>query len=118
MVTKLGARYHRNRRHLRKTKEACQSPKSGLVDEEGAEQPDQQSMSVPEQAQTGHELSAPYMQTNVPSGQEDATNEPAMTSRQPEPRVQPVVLPVQGPTMRSGRVVKKPAYLKDYVTGM
>ena len=75
-------------------------------------------MFVPEQAQTSHELSVPYMQKNVPSGQEDATNEPAMTSRQLEPHVQPVMLPLQGPTARSGRIVTKPAYLKDHFTGM
>ena len=27
-------------------------------------------------------------------------------------------LSVQGPTMRSGRVVQRPAYMNDYVTGM
>ena len=117
VVTKDRARYRRNHRHLRRTKEAYQSSKPGLVAEEGTEQLDQQSMSLPEQAQTGHKLSASCMQTNIPSGQEDATNEPAMTSMQPEPRGQPVASPVQGPKMRSGRVVKKPAYLKDYVTG-
>ena len=76
-----GARYHRNRRHLTRTK----SPKPGLVAEEDTVQPDQQSLLLPEQAQTGHELSAPCMLTNVPSGQADAINEPAVTSRQPEP---------------------------------
>ena len=95
--TEDGDRYRRNRRHLRKAKEACGSPKPGLVAEEGAEQPNQQTMSLPEQAQTSHELTASCMQTNVPSGQADATNKPAMKSRQPEPRrVQPVALPVQG----------------------
>lgn len=90
--------------------------------EEGAVQPDQQSISLPEQAQTGHELPVMRMQTNVGGGQADATNKHAMVSRLPEPRVQPVGLPVQGPTMRLGRVVRRPAclkdYLKDYVTEM
>ena len=89
-----------------------------LVAEEGVEQSDQQSTSLSEQAQTGHELSAPCKRTTVPSGRGDATNGHAMASRQPEPLVQPSGLPVQGPTTRSGRVVKKPAYLRDYVTGM
>ena len=48
-------------------------------------QPDQQSLSLPEQEQTGHELSAPCLLTNVPSGQAGAINEPAVTSRQPKP---------------------------------
>ena len=89
-----------------------------FVAEEGVEQSDQQWTSLPEQAQTGHELSAPCKRTTVPSGRVDATNGHAMASRQPEPLVQPSGLPVQGPTTRSGRVVKKPAYLRDYVTGM
>ena len=38
----------RNRPHLRKTKEACRSPKPGLVAGEGTVQPDQQSISLPE----------------------------------------------------------------------
>ena len=45
------------------------------------------------------------MQTNIASGQADATNEHAMVSRLPEPQVQHIGLPVQGLTMRSGRVV-------------
>ena len=118
MVTEDRARYCPNRRHLRRTKEAYRGPKPGLVAEEDTEQTDQQSLSLPEQAQTGHELSAPCMQANVPSGEADATNEPAVTSRQPEPRGQPVASPLQGPTTRSGRVIKRPAYLKDYVTRM
>ena len=118
VATEDGARYRRNRRHLRKTKEACRNSRPALVAEEGVEQSDQQSTSLPEQAQTGRELSAPCKRTNVPSGRVDATNGHAMASRQPEPLVQPSGLPVQGPTTRSGRVVKKPAYLRDYVTGM
>lgn len=43
-VTDDGARYHRNSRHPRITKEAYRSPKP--------EQPDQQSLSLPERAQT------------------------------------------------------------------
>ena len=101
MFTEDGARYRRNRRHLRKTKEACRNPKPDLVAEEGAVQPDQQSISLPEQAQTDHELSVMHMQTNVASGQADATNDHAMVSGLPKPRVQPVGLPVQGLTMRS-----------------
>ena len=85
VVTEDGARYRRNRRHLRRTKEAYRSPKPGLVAEEDTVQPDQQSLSLPEQEQIGHELSAPCMLTNVPSGQADALNEPAVTCRQPEP---------------------------------
>ena len=73
-------------------------------------------ISLPEQAQTGHELSVMCTQTNVASGQADATNEHAMVFRLPKPRVQPVGLAVQGPTMRLGRVVRRPSYLKDYVT--
>ena len=115
VATEDGARYRPNRRYLRKTKEACQSSRPALVAEEGVEQSDQQSTSLPEQAQTGHELSAPCKRTT--SGQVDATNEHAMALRQLEPLVQPSGLPVQGPTTRSGRVVKKPAYLRDYVTG-
>ena len=118
VFTEDGARYCRNRRHLRKIKEACQSPKPGLVAEEGAVQPDQQSISLSEQAQTGYELSVMRMQTNVARGQADARNKHAMVSRLPEPRVQHVGLPMQGLTMRSGRVVRGPAFLKDYVTGM
>ena len=118
VATEDGARYRRNRRHLRKKKEACRNSRPALVAEEGVEQSDQQSTSLPEQAQTGHELSAPCKRTTVPSGRGDATNGHAMASRQPEPLVQPSGLPVQGPTTRSGRVVKKPAYLRDYVTRM
>ena len=118
VATEDGARYRRNRRHLRKTKEACRNSRPALVAEEGVEQSDQQSTSLPEQAQTGDELSASCKRTTVPSGRGDATNGHAMASRQPEPLVQPSGLPVQGPTTRSGRVVKKPAYLRDYVTGM
>ena len=81
-------------------------------------QPDQQSLSLPEQEQTGHELSAPCLLTNVPSGQADAINEPAVTSRQPKPGGEHVASLVQRPTTRSGSVVKRPAYLMDYVTGM
>ena len=102
VATEDGARYRRNRRHLRKTKEACRSSRPALVAEEGVEQPHQQSTSLPEQAQTGHELSAPCKRTTVPSGRVDATNGHAMASRQPEPLVQPSGLPVQGPTTRSG----------------
>ena len=61
--------------------------------EEGVEQSDQQWTSLPEQAQTGHELSAPCKRTTVPSGRVDATNGHAMASRQPEPLVQPSGLP-------------------------
>lgn len=85
VVTEDGARYRRNRRHLRRTKEAYRSPKPGLVAEEDTLQLDQQSLSLPEQAQTGHGLPAPCWLTNVPTGQADAINEPAVTSRQPEP---------------------------------
>ena len=53
--------------------------------EEGVVQPDQQSISLPEQAQTGYELSVMRMQTNVARGQADATYEHAMVSRPPEP---------------------------------
>ena len=118
VATEDGARYRRSRRHLRKTKEACRSSRPTSVAEEGVEQSDQQLTPLPEQAQTGDELSAPCKRTTVPSGRGDATNGHAMASRQPEPLVQPSGLPVQGPTTRSGRVVKKPAYLRDYVTGM
>ena len=59
VVTEDGARYRRNRRHMRRTKEAYRSPKPGLVAEGDTEQPEQQSLSLPERAQTGHELSAP-----------------------------------------------------------
>ena len=118
VFTEDGARHRRNRHHLRKTKEACRSPKPGLVAEEGAVKPDQQSISLPEQAHTGYELSVVRMQTNVARGQADATNEHAMVSRLLEPRVQPVGLPVQGLTMHLGRVVRGPAYLKDYVAEM
>ena len=72
---------------------------------EGALQSDQHTISLPEQAQTSHELSVMCMQTNIASGQADATNEHAMVSRLPEPQVQHIGLPVQGLTMRSGRVV-------------
>ena len=48
VFTEDGARYRRNHRHLRKTKEACRSPKPGLVAGEGTVQPDQQSISLPE----------------------------------------------------------------------
>ena len=118
VFTEDGARYRRNRCHHRKTEATCRSPKPGLVAEEGAAQTDQQSISLPEQAQTGYELSMMRMQTNVARGQADATDEHAMVSRLLEPRVQPVGLPVQGLTMRLGRVVRWPAYLKDNVTGM
>ena len=118
VATEDGARYRRNRRHLRKTKEACRNSRPALVAEEGVEQSDQQSTSLPEQAQTGHELSAPCKRTTVPSGRVDTTNGRAMASRQPEPLAQPSGLPVRGPTRRSVRVVKKPTYLRDYVTGM
>ena len=118
VATEDGARYRRNRRHLRKTKEACRSSRPALVAEEGVEQPHQQSTSLPEQAQTGHELSAPCKRTTVPSGRVDTTNGRAMASRQPEPLAKPSGLPVGGPTTRSVRVVKKPTYLRDYVTGM
>lgn len=47
VVTEDGARYRRNRRHLRKTKEPYGGPKPSLVAEKGAEQPSQQSMSLP-----------------------------------------------------------------------
>ena len=66
VVTEDGARYRRNRRHLRRTKEAYRSPKSGLVAEEDTEQPEQQSLSLPERAQTGHELSAPCNSQTYP----------------------------------------------------
>ena len=79
--------------------------------EEGAKQPSQQLMSFPERGQTSHELAAPCIQTDAPSSQADATNEPVLPSGNPEP----VALPVQGPTTRSGRVVRRPGYLKDYV---
>ena len=118
VVAEDGARYRRNSHHPRRTKGAYRSPKPGLVAEEDTEQPDQQSLSLPEQAQTGHELSAPCMYANVPSGHADPISEPAVTSRQPEPGGQHVACPLLGPTSRSGRVVKRPAYLKDYVTGM
>ena len=104
VATKDGARYRRNRRHLKKTKEACRSSRPALVAEGGVEQSDQQSISLPEQAQTGHELSAPCKWTTVPSGRVDATNGHAMASRQPEPLVQPCGLLVQGLTTRPGRV--------------
>ena len=113
VATEDGARYRRDCRHLRKTKEACRSSRPALVPEEGVQQTDQQSISLPEQAQTGHELYTPCTWTTVSSGQVDATNEHAMVSRQPEPLVQPGGLPEQGPRTRSGRVVKKPAYLRD-----
>ena len=89
-----------------------------FVAEEGVEQSDQQWTSLPKQAQTGHELSAPCKRTTVPSGRVDTTNGRAMASRQPEPLAKPSGLPVGGPTTRSVRVVKKPTYLRDYVTGM
>ena len=89
-----------------------------FVAEEGVEQSDQQWTSLPKQAQTGHELSAPCKRTTVPSGRVDTTNGRAMASRQPEPLAQPSGLPVGGPTTRSVRVVKKATYLRDYVTGM
>ena len=118
VATEDGARYCRNRRHLRKRKEACRNSRPALVAEEGVEQSDQQSTSLPEQAQTGHELSAPGKRTTVPSGRVDTTNGRAMATRQPEPLAQPSGLTVRGPTTRSVRVVKKPTYLRDYVTGM
>ena len=96
VATEDGARYRRNRRHLRKTKEACRNARPALVAEEGVEQSDQQSTSLPEQAQTGHELSAPCKRTTVPSGRVDTTNGRAMASRQPEPLAQPSGLPVRG----------------------
>ena len=68
VATEDGARYHRNHHHLRKTKEACRSSRPALVAEEGVEPSDQQSTSLPEQVQTGHELSAPCKWTTVPSG--------------------------------------------------
>ena len=49
VATEDGARYRRNRRHLRKTKEACGSARPALVAEEGVEQSNQQSTSLPEQ---------------------------------------------------------------------
>ena len=66
VVTEDGARYRRNRRHLRRTKEAYRSPKPGLVVEGDTEQPEQQSLSLPERAQTGHELSAPCNSQTYP----------------------------------------------------
>ena len=96
VATEDGARYRRNRRHLRKTKEACRNSRPALVAEEGVEQSDQQSTSLPEQAQTGHELSVPCKRTTVPSGPVDTTNGRAMASRQPEPLAQPSGLPVRG----------------------
>ena len=96
VATEDGARYRRNRRHLRKTKEACRNSRPALVAEEGVEQSDQQSTSLPEQAQTGHELSVPCKRSTVPSGPVDTTNGRAMASRQPEPLAQPSGLPVRG----------------------
>ena len=40
VATEDGARYRRNRRHLRKTKEACRSSRPALVAEGGVEQSD------------------------------------------------------------------------------
>ena len=54
------------RRHMRRTKEAYRSPKHGLVAEGDTEQPEQQSLSLPERAQTGHELSAPCSRQTYP----------------------------------------------------
>ena len=79
--------------------------------EEGAKQPSQQLMSFPERGQTSREPAAPCNQTDAPSSQADATNEPVLPSGNPEP----VALPVQGATTPLGWVVRRPGYLKDYV---
>ena len=111
MGTEDGAKYRRNRRHLRKTKKPCEGAKSSSVAEEGAKQPSQQLMSFPRRAQTTNEPAAPCIQTDAPSSQADTTNEPVL----PTENAEPVALPVQGAMIRSGRVVRRPGYLKDYV---
>ena len=79
--------------------------------EEGAKQPSKQLMSFPEWGQTSHEPTVPCIQTDAPSSQADATNEPVLPFGNPEP----LALPVQGATTRSGRVFRRLGYLKDYV---
>ena len=111
VVTKDGARYRRNRCHLRKIKEPCEGPKPSSVAEGGAKQPSQQLMSFPGRGQTSNEPAAPCFQTDTPSSQADTTNEPVL----PSGNAEPVALPVQGATTRSGGVVRRPGYLKDYV---
>ena len=111
VITKDGARYCQKRHHLRKPNESYSS-KSKLICEEGADQSGavQPAQSPPGQVQTSHELTAPCSQSDAPS-------DPLRPPGQPELQLsQPTALPMEGTTTRSGIVVRRPSYLKDYVT--
>lgn len=123
VITEDGARYRQNRRHLGKTRESCNRStltRNSNVTECFNQQGTNQTPSSSKQAERA--AVAPTMSEQeeavVPavSKQQEAWGGPVTLQGQPESSSQPMAVSEHPKTTRSGRVVKRPQYLKDVHT--
>ena len=123
VVTEDGARYRRNRRHLRKTRESYN--RSTLTRNLSLTErlvPHGRSQKASPSKQTERAAVAPAVSEQqeavVPAvcEQQGACHDPVTLQGQSESSSQPIAVCGFPKTTRSGRVVKMPQYLKDFLT--
>ena len=123
VVTEDGARYRRNRRHLRKTRESYN--RSGLTRNLSLTKrlfPHDKSKKASPSKQTERAAVDPAVSEQqeavvpVVCEQQGACRDPVTLQGQSESSSQPIAVSEFPKTTRSGRVVKRPQYLKDFHT--
>ena len=123
VVTEDGARYRRNRRHLRKTRESYN--RSALTRNLGLAErlvPHGRSQKTSPSKQTERAAVASAVSEQqeavVPTvcEQQGVCRDPVTLQGQSEPSSQPISVSEFPKTTRSGRVVRRPQYLKDFHT--
>ena len=123
VVTEDGARYRRNHRHLRKTRESYNrsavTPNLTLTEHLvplGRSQ--KASPSKPKERAAVTPAMSDQQEAVVPAAceQQGACRDPVILQGQSESSSQPIAVSECPKTTRSGRVVKRPQYLKDFHT--